>query len=169
VLGVIGVGNVGKAVIRRATSFGMRIIGNDIVNISKDFISETNLEIVSKEVLLREADFVSLNCDLNPTSYHLMNYDRFRTMKPTSIIINTARGPIINEQDLVKVLKENLIAGAALDVYEHEPLPADSPLQRMDNVMLAPHNANSSPRSWEAVHHNTINNLIAALYERECD
>jgi D-3-phosphoglycerate dehydrogenase len=169
VLGVIGVGNVGKAVIRRATSFGMRILGNDIIDISEDFISETNVEIVTKEALLREGDFVSLNCNLNPTSYHLMSYDRFRLMKPTSIIINTARGPIINELDLVKALKEKVIAGAALDVFEHEPLPTNSPLRGMDNVMLAPHNANSSPQSWEAVHHNTIKNLIAVLYERDHD
>ena len=169
VLGVIGVGNVGKAVIKRAISFGMRILGNDIIEIPQDFISETSVEIVSKESLLQEADFISLNCDLNPTSYHLMNYDRFRLMKPTSIIINTARGPIINEPDLVKALKERIIAGAALDVFEHEPLPTDSPLRSMDNVMLAPHNANSSPQSWEAVHHNTIKNLIAALYEADND
>jgi phosphoglycerate dehydrogenase-like enzyme len=90
-------------------------------------------------------------------------------MKPTSIIINTARGPIINELDLAKALKEKVIAGAALDVFEHEPLPTNSPLRGMDNVMLAPHNANSSPQSWEAVHHNTIKNLIAVLYERDHD
>ena len=166
ILGVIGVGNVGKAVVRRAMGFGMCILGNDIVEMPQNFLSETKLKMVSKEELLSEANFVSLNCDLNPTSHHLMNYARFQQMKPTAVVINTARGPIIKESDLIKSLKGRIIGGAVLDVFEDEPLPADSPLIQMDNVMLAPHNANSSPEAWEAVHHNTINNLVSVLKEK---
>jgi D-3-phosphoglycerate dehydrogenase / 2-oxoglutarate reductase len=162
-LGVIGVGNVGKAVVRRATAFGMSILGNDIVELPKDFLLETDIRMVAKEDLLCESDFVSLNCDLNPSSYHLMNYKMFCLMKPSAVVINTARGPIIKEEDLIKALNEKRIGGAALDVFEFEPLPDDSPLKEMPNVMLAPHNANSSPKIWEFVHHNTIQNLIKAL------
>ena len=102
---MIGVGNVGKAVVRRAIAFGMRVLGNDIVEMSADFLAETDIEMVSKEDLLRQADFVSLNCDLNPTSYHLMSDAEFALMKPSAIVINTARGPIIDELALVKALQ----------------------------------------------------------------
>jgi D-3-phosphoglycerate dehydrogenase len=92
-----------------------------------------------------------------------MNARMFGFMKPSAIVINTARGPIINEVDLIEALNQKKIGGAALDVFETEPLPDDSPLKKMPNVMLAPHNANSSPQAWEAVHHSTINKLINAL------
>jgi D-3-phosphoglycerate dehydrogenase len=163
VLGVIGVGNVGKTVARRATGFGMRILGNDIVEVPQNFLSETGIEMMSIEQLLQEADFVSLNCDLNPSSHHLMNYERFCLMKPTGVVINTSRGPVIKETDLVKALQEGIIGGAALDVFEHEPLPDDSLLKQMDNVMIAPHNANSSAEAWERVHRSTMDNLIGEL------
>jgi D-3-phosphoglycerate dehydrogenase / 2-oxoglutarate reductase len=162
-LGVIGIGNIGKAVISRARSFDMNVLGNDIVEISKDFLSETKVQMVSKEELIRQADFIGLTCDLNPTSFHLIDADDFSLMKPSAVIINTARGPIINEPALVKALQEKQIAGAALDVFETEPLPNNSPLLQMDNVLLAPHNANSSPEAWERVHENTIQNLIEEL------
>lgn len=162
-LGVIGVGNVGKTVVRRAAAFGMHVLGNDLVEMPSDFLEETGVEMVSKESLLRQADFVSLNCDLNPTSYHLMDGPMFALMKPSAVIINTSRGPVIDESALVHALQEAHIAGAALDVFEIEPLPKDSPLRRMDDVLLAPHNANSSPEAWERVHQNTIHNLLEAL------
>ena len=162
-LGIIGVGDVGKTVARRAMGFGMRIIGNDIVDMPENFLAETRIEMLSREELLGQADFVSLNCDLNLTSHHLMNYEMFRQMKSSAVLINTSRGPIVKEADLVKALEDGVISGAALDVFEEEPLPPDNPLMRMDNVMLAPHNANSSPEAWERVHINTINNLVAVL------
>ncbi len=163
VLGVIGVGNVGKAVVRRARGFDMRILGNDIVEISKEFIAETGIEMVDKGELLGSSDFVSINCDLNSTSYHLMDDGEFQIMKDTAFLVNTARGPIINEKALVRALREKLIAGAALDVFDEEPLPKDSPFLEMNNVLLAPHNANSSPEAWEHVHRNTIKNLMDIL------
>jgi D-3-phosphoglycerate dehydrogenase len=162
-LGIIGVGNVGKAIARRAIGLGMPVVGNDIVEMPDSFLGETDIQMVTKEELLRKSDFVSLNCDLNPSSYHMMNDKMFSLMIPTAIVINTARGPIIKEEDLIKALEKKKICGAALDVFEHEPLPSDSPLLQMDNVLLSPHNANSSPEAWEAVHQNTINNLIDAL------
>jgi D-3-phosphoglycerate dehydrogenase / 2-oxoglutarate reductase len=162
-LGVIGVGAIGKAVTRRARAFGMQVLGNDIVEIDHVFIAETGIEMTALKDLLARSDFVSLNCDLNPTSQHLMNAATLALMKPTGILINTARGPIVEEGALVKALQAGRIGGAALDVFEFEPLPADSPLLTMDNVMLAPHNANSSPDAWERVHWNTIKNLLDGL------
>lgn len=162
-LGVIGVGNTGKATVRRAIAFGMKVMGNDIVEMPKTFIEETGITMVSKEEVLKNADFVSLNCDLNPTSYHIMSKKEFSLMNPSAYIINIARGPLINEPDLIEALNEKKIAGAALDVFEVEPLPTDSPLRGFDNVMLAPHNANSSPIVWERIHKSTVNNLLEEL------
>jgi len=162
-LGVVGVGNCGKAVIRRARAFGMKLLGNDIVEIAPDFVLEHGLEMTSLEDLLDRSDFVSLNCDLNPTSYHLINSRALERMKPAAVLINAARGPVVDEAALIEALQDRRIAGAALDVFEVEPLPADSPLLEMDHVMLAPHNANSSPAAWERVHWNTIRNLLAGL------
>jgi D-3-phosphoglycerate dehydrogenase len=165
-LGVIGVGNVGKAVLRRAGGFGMRVLGNDIVEIDPAFVDEVGLEVVDKPALFREADFVSINCDLNPTSHHLMNDVAFDMMKSTGVLINTARGPIVDQPALIRALRESKIAGAGLDVFEEEPLSDDSPLLGFDNVLLAPHNANSSPEAWEHVHENTIRNLLEELKRR---
>ena len=163
VLGVIGVGEVGKNVVRRAKAFGMNILGNDLVEMPADFLAASGIEMTSKEDLLARSDFVSMNCDLNPTSRHLISNDEFELMKPSSVIINAARGPIVDEAALINALENREIAGAALDVYEVEPLPPESPLLKMDNVMLAPHNSNSSTRAWKRVHENTINNLFDVL------
>ncbi len=162
-LGVIGVGNIGKAVIRRARGFGMRILGNDIQSIAPDFILENKVEMVSLQELLEQADFISLNCDLNPTSFHIINAHTFEMVKPVAVLINTARGPLVEEPALVSALQNEQLAGAALDVFEVEPLPQDSPLRKMENVMLASHNSNSSPSAWERVHWNTIRNLLVGL------
>ncbi len=162
-LGVVGVGNIGKAVIRRARAFGMKILGNDIVPIAPDFILENGVEMTSLQDLLERSDFVSLNADLNPTSYHLINAETLAYMKPTAVLINTARGPLVDEPALIRALEEKRIAGAALDVFEIEPLPEDSPLRRMENVLLAAHNSNSSPAACERVHWNTIRNLLDGL------
>jgi len=162
-LGVVGLGNVGKAVVRRARPFGMRILGNDIVPIAPDFTLENNVEMTSLRDLLERADFVSINCDLNRTSHHLINTETLGWVKPGAVLINTARGPIVDEPALIAALQSGRLAGAALDVFEVEPLPLDSPLLQMENVMLAAHNSNSSPSAWERVHWNTIRNLLEGL------
>jgi D-3-phosphoglycerate dehydrogenase len=162
-LGIIGIGNIGKAVTRRARAFGMKVYGNDIVEIDPGFVSETGIEMTSLENLLTNSDFVSLNCDLNPTSHHIMNAETFAMMKPEAVIINTARGPLIDEKSLIEALQAERLGGAALDVFEVEPLPTDSPLMKMENVLLAPHNSNSSSAAWERVHWNTIRNLLDGL------
>ena len=162
-LGIIGVGAIGTTLTRRARAFGMKMLGNDIVEIDPGFIAETGIQMTTLEKLLTASDFVSVNCDLNPTSYHLINARTLQLMSKEAILINCARGPIVDEAALVKSLEEGLIGGAALDVFEVEPLPSDSPLRLMNNVLLAPHNSNSSPAAWERVHWNTIKNLIEGL------
>jgi D-3-phosphoglycerate dehydrogenase len=162
-LGVVGVGNIGKAVLHRAQAFGMRLMGNDIVEIDQDFVARVGVEMTSLPELLSQADFVSLNCDLNPTSHHLINRETLGFMQSGAVLINTSRGQVVEEVALIEALQMGRLAGAALDVFEDEPLPPDSPLLGMDNVMLAPHNANSSPRAWEHVHWNTVRNLFLGL------
>jgi D-3-phosphoglycerate dehydrogenase / 2-oxoglutarate reductase len=162
-IGVVGVGDVGSAVLRRARGFGMRLLGADIREIEAGKIEALGVTMMPLDRLLAEADYVSLNCDLNPTSQHLMNTRTFSLMKRSAVVINAARGPVIDEGALVDALRSGGIAGAAMDVFEDEPLPADSPLRRMENVMLAPHNSNSSPRAWSAVHRNSIDQLVAGL------
>jgi D-3-phosphoglycerate dehydrogenase len=162
-LGVVGVGHVGKAVLRRARAFGARLLGNDVIEIGPDFVTENGVEMVSLPELLGRSDFISLNCDLNPSSRHLIDADTLALVKRGAVLINTSRGPVVDESALIAALQSGRLAGAALDVYEDEPLPAASPLLRMDNVMLAPHNSNSSPTAWERVHRNTLHNLLTAL------
>ncbi|MGB4595928.1 MAG: phosphoglycerate dehydrogenase [Anaerolineaceae bacterium] len=162
-LGVIGVGNIGKAVLRRARAFGMKLLGNDIVEIAPDFLVENGVEVTSLEDLLRRADYISVNCSLNLSSRHLMNAVTLAHVKPNAVLINTSRGAVVDEPALVEALSQGQLHGAALDVFEDEPLPAESPLRRMDNVMLAPHNTNSSPVYWERIHWNTLRNLLIGL------
>lgn len=162
-LGVVGVGKIGKAVLKRAQAFGMELLGNDIVEIDSEFITEVGVQLLDLKYLLKQADFISINCDLNPTSKGLINREAFKLMQPHAVLINTARGPIVVENALIEALRDKSIAGAAMDVFEEEPLPGENPLRAMDNVLLAPHNANSSPSAWERVHLNTVRNLIAGL------
>ena len=100
-LGVVGVGDVGKAVTRRARAFGMKVLGVDIIDVDHVFVSESGIEMTTHERLFAEADFISINCDLNPTSQHLINAETLALMKPTAIVINSARGPIVHEEALI--------------------------------------------------------------------
>jgi D-3-phosphoglycerate dehydrogenase len=165
-LGIIGVGRIGKAVARRARAFGIRLVGHDIIDMPGDFLDETGIAMLSREEVLSLSDYVTLNCDLNPSSRHLMDAKSFALMKRDAVLINMARGPIVDEKALVEALSLGQIAGAGLDVFEEEPLPAGSPLRAMDNVLLAPHNSNSSPKAWARVHDNTLKNLFDVLEGR---
>ena len=164
-LGVVGVGNCGKAVVRRAVAFGMRVLGNDIVQISPEFLHSAGIEMVSFPALLEQADFVTVHTTLNPTSFHLFNDGAFQQIKPGAYLINTSRGAVVEEAALVRALETRKIAGAALDVFEVEPLPFGSRLRQFDNCWLSPHNANSSPMYADRVHENTIRNLLNELQQ----
>ncbi len=155
-LGVIGVGNIGRAVIKRAEAFGMKILAHDIKPMEFEFM-------VSLEELLRRSDFVVLACDLNPTSYRIINRETLTLMKPTAFLVNTARGPLVDESALIEALESGVIAGAGLDVFEDEPLAHNHPYKQMPHVILSPHNSNASFAAWERVHQNSIKSLLEEL------
>ena len=152
-----------RAVAKRAVAFGMTVICNDIAEIPASVLSELGMNLVTKEDLLVRSDFVSLNCDLNSSSRHLIGKPELAKMKSTAYLINAARGPLVDEQALVWALENGGIAGAALDVFEVEPLPQESRLREFENCLMAPHNSNSSPEAYRRVHENTIRNLLDVL------
>lgn len=162
-LGVIGVGNIGESVLRKASAFGMKLLAYDIKPLPTDLIIELGIQEVPFKDLLQRSDYVSVNCDLNESSYHLIDENAFVEMKSNAVLINSARGPIVDEKALIRALSERRIRGAGLDVFEEEPLPLNSLLMTMTNVLLAPHNTNSSRYAWENVHRSTINNLMESL------
>jgi len=162
-VGIIGVGNIGQMVARKLQVFGARVIGTDIVDIPANVRAACSIEMMPLDTLLERADIITVNCNLNPTSYHLLARAQFARVKRHAVLINTARGPIVNEADLVWALEHGVIGGAALDVFEEEPLSASSPLRRMPNVLLSSHATNASPRCWKAVHENSIAMLCESL------
>jgi glycerate dehydrogenase len=135
-LGVIGSGAIGQHVIKIARVLGMNIL---VYNRTPRSYSDPNIKPVSLEELLKFSDFVTIHCPLTSDTKHLINKDSIRLMKPTAFIINTSRGPIINEIDLIEALQNSIIAGAALDVQDPEPPELNNPLFTMDNVILTPH------------------------------
>lgn len=163
VIGIIGIGNIGKEIIKRACGFDMRIFGNDIQPIDKSFCKRYGVNIVSKEELFSKSDVVTLSVDLNPTSYHLIGVQELSLMKPTSYLINISRGPVIDEPALINALERQQIAGAGLDVFEKEPLPSDCKLFNFENCLLSSHNAYNSMEACDFIHENTIKNLISGL------
>eukprot|EP01050_Picozoa_sp_SAG11_P013383 SAG11_NODE_1560_length_4678_cov_14.225158_3_plen_623_part_00 len=162
-VGIVGVGDIGKEVMKKCAPFGCRLLGYDIVQPSDEFVASVNCEMTTLEELLAQSDFVSINCQLTDTTNHLMNEERFAMMRDSAYLINTARGPIVKESALVQALQAGALAGCALDVFEFEPLPVESPLRMMDNVLIAPHNSNSSPTAHENVQWNTLRNLMKGL------
>ena len=142
-LGLIGFGVIGQAVAKKAAPFGYTIIAADPFG-NPTIAQELGVELVAQDDLLRRADVVSVHCFLNDETRGMINAEKLALMKPTAVIVNTARGPIINEADLIDALQGGRIAGAGLDVMEVEPLPADSPLIALDNVILSAHIAGTS-------------------------
>jgi len=162
-VGIVGFGSIGTAVAKRLRAFGPRVLANDVIDISAQQGRIHGVQVRPLETLLAESDIVTLHCDLNETSHHILNAETLALCRPNAVVINTARGPLIDEPALVKALEENRIAGAGLDVFEHEPLPLESPLRRMPQVLLAAHNSNSSPQCWQRVHHNSVAMLFEEL------
>ncbi len=161
-LGVVGVGAIGSTVLHKARAFGMRTLGCDPITPPERVLDQTGVKMVELVELLAESDFISINCDLNPTSHHLIDATALNYCKPTAVLINTARGPIVNQADLTAALQRGTIAGAGLDVFETEPLDANDPLRSMDQVLLSPHLSQSSPRSCWRTHERVIANVREA-------
>ena len=137
-LGVIGVGNIGAEIFRLAQPFDMRLLGCD-PNVPQSSVNALNVTMTDMDTLLRESDFVSVNTLLDESTRGLISAREFGLMKPSAYFINTSRGPVVDEAALTETMKNKRIAGAAIDVFEQEPLSPDNPLLKMDNVILAPH------------------------------
>ena len=160
-LGLVGFGRIGKAVARRALDFDMRVIYYDPS--AKKPHPDLKATPVDFETLLEESDFISLHTPLTPDTRYLIDSEALSKMKPNAVLVNTARGPIVDPQALYEALKENRIFGAGLDVTDPEPLPLSSPLLTLDNVIIAPHVASASTTSREQMSWMAAQNLIAGL------
>jgi phosphoglycerate dehydrogenase-like enzyme len=137
-LGVIGLGNIGKEVARIALAFGMTVIAWS-QNLTSEIASAAGATLVDKDALFRQADIVTIHLILSRRTSGLVGAAELALMKPTAWLVNTSRGPIVDEAALIEALQARRIAGAALDVFEIEPLPADHPFRRLDNVLATPH------------------------------
>jgi len=162
-LGVIGVGSIGKAVVERAKALGMITLGYDVYPISESFISQTGLKQVSLDELIQNADFISLNCNLTSENRHMLSKKEFDSMKSPVYIINTARVPLIDENSLIQALNDGKVAGAALDVFEHEPLPDASPLRQFENCIFGAHNSSNTYEAVLRTNELAIKNLFTGL------
>ncbi|MFB3107421.1 MAG: NAD(P)-dependent oxidoreductase, partial [Pseudomonadales bacterium] len=144
-LGLVAFGNVARCTARRAVGFGMHVIAHDPY-VSELTISEAGVEPVGWQELLERSDYLSIHAPLNEETHHLLGADAFAQMKSSAVVINTARGPIIDEADLIQALSDNVIAGAGLDVLEQEPPDSDNPLLALSNVVITPHVASATNR-----------------------
>lgn len=138
VIGIVGLGNIGRQVAHYARAFGMQVLGYDI---HQPTDRDTPIEAVGFKTLLKRSDIVTLHIFLNSRTRHMISRTELDLMKPEALLINTARGPVIDERALIEALRSGTIGGACLDVFETEPLPVDSPLRKLDNVILSPHTA----------------------------
>jgi len=157
-VGIIGLGNIGKEVVKLLKPFQCNILVNDILNI-EDFSKKNNLKIKSKEEIYRESDIISVHTPLTNETNNLINKEAFSLMKSTSLIINTARGGLVNETDLEFSLKNKVIAGAALDVYDTEP-PVNENLIKLPNLICTPHIGGNSHEAVMKMGESAINHLI---------
>jgi glyoxylate reductase len=163
-LGLVGFGRIGRAVAKRARGFDMRVLFHDpFVAADDPFAVEIGAQAVGLDTLLRESDFVSLHTLLNEETHHLIGAGAFAKMRPTAILVNTSRGPVVDPDALHTALKEGQIAYAALDVTEPEPIPADSPLLALDNIIVVPHIASASVATRGRMAQMAAENLIAGL------
>jgi glyoxylate reductase len=159
-IGIIGAGRIGSAVARRAKGFNMKILYYSR-SAKPDLEEEVNAKRVNLNTLLREADFVSIHVSLSKETYHLIDAEKIKLMKKTAYLINTSRGAILDEKALYKALKEKRIAGAALDVFEKEPLHLSNPLLELKNVIIAPHISSASYETRSKMADMVANNLLS--------
>lgn len=159
-LGIIGMGRIGKAVARRAMGFGMKIIYHNRKRTEDDY--KYNAKYVDLETLLKESDYISINAPLTKETYHLLNKERLSLLKKNAILVNTARGSIVDEKALYELLKEGKIAGAGFDVYENEPKITEG-LEKLDNVVLLPHIGSATYETREKMSIMVAENIIDAL------
>jgi glyoxylate reductase/D-3-phosphoglycerate dehydrogenase len=158
-LGIVGLGTIGKKTARLAAAFGMSIVYYDIARLTEDAEDALGVRFRLLRELLRLSDVVSLHVPLNPSTEHMIGAEELALMKPSAIIVNTSRGPVIDERALHKALTSGVIAGAGLDVFDKEPPPADNPLFKLDNVVLTAHLAGPTFESNTARVRNAFDNV----------
>ncbi|MCR4402756.1 MAG: phosphoglycerate dehydrogenase [Firmicutes bacterium] len=165
-LGIVGLGAIGKKVALRALGFGMTVMAYDPVQ-DAEFAEKHSITYHDLNSVLEKADFVSMHLPLGPSTYHLIDAEKLRRMKPSAYLINTARGPIVNERDLVRALRDRTISGAALDVFDTEPPSRD--LLELDNVIMTPHIGGSTYECARRLGEITVRNVRNYLHGRELD
>jgi phosphoglycerate dehydrogenase-like enzyme len=164
--GIIGLGRIGKALARRCRGFEMRVLVYDVLP-DDGFAAQHGVERVDLATLFAESDFVSVHAPHTPETDKIVSRERIALMKPTAFLVNTARGGLVDEAALADALGEGRIAGAGLDVFEVEPLPADSPLRKLANVVLTPHCAGSNLDAIAAMANRCVENVLALLEGRD--
>jgi phosphoglycerate dehydrogenase-like enzyme len=161
-LAVLGLGNIGSAVAKVGLAFGMRVIAWS-QNLTKERCAEVGVEWVSKEDLFAQADVLTVHLILSGRTRDLIGPAEFARMKPTARFVNTSRGPLVNETGLIDALQRGTIAGAAVDVYDHEPLPADHPMRSLPTLLATPHIGYVTRGIYERFYRDTVTNLLAWL------
>jgi glyoxylate reductase len=161
-LGLIGLGRIGQAVARRAAGFNMRVVFHDSETIPEQVVKELGVTRVPLDELLKVSDFISLHVPLFPETHHLLNDRTFGLMKPNCIVVNTSRGPVVDEKALARAVRDRKIAGAGLDVFEREP-EIEPELFQVENVVLAPHIASASHETRLRMCMMAADNLLAVL------
>jgi D-3-phosphoglycerate dehydrogenase / 2-oxoglutarate reductase len=162
-LGIVGLGSIGRAVAKRGLAMGMTVVGIDPEPKAEAVAVELGVHLLGLDEVFQQADVLSLNLPMTAENHHLANPERLARMPRGSFLVNTARGPLVDEAALVAALESGHLAGAALDVFETEPLPGDSPLRRLPSVILGSHNASNTVEAVRRVNRLAIDNLLAVL------
>ena len=162
-LGIVGFGRIGKGMAKRAQGFDMRVLYYDPFCKDDPYAAEIGAQCVDLDTILRESDFLSLHTPLTKETHHLIDTDALSKMKPTAVLINSSRGPVVDPDALYAALSQGIIAYAALDVTEPEPIPMDSPLLTLDNIIIAPHIGSASVATRGKMARMAAENLIAGL------
>ena len=168
-MGVVGLGDIGMAVVSRALAMRMRVLGAEVDAETAEVAERSGAKVVSLAELLEASDVVSLNCPLTPDNRHMIDAAAITKMRQGAWIINTARGGLIDQAALISALEGQRLGGAALDVFESEPLPADSPLRRIENVILGSHNSSNTAEAVRRTSAMAIKNLLNGLARAVAD
>jgi glyoxylate reductase len=161
-MGIVGFGRIGQAVARRAKGFGMDVVYSDAFALPPDVEAETGARRLDLEDLLEQADFVSIHTNLTPETRHLLGAEQFKRMKDTAVLVNTSRGPVVDEAALADALESGEIFAAGLDVFEHEPTVHEK-LLRLENAVVIPHLGSATVDTRDAMGHLAVDNVFAAL------
>jgi glyoxylate reductase len=163
ILGIVGFGRIGQAMARRAAGFGMTVLFHDVIDPPADVVRALGAQRVELDELFERSDFVSLHTNLTAETRHLVNAGRLARMKPTAVLVNTSRGPVVDQRALYDALKTGQIMAAALDVTDPEPMPVDEPLLTLENCLVVPHIASASTATRSKMAQMAAANLIAGV------